>query len=90
MEVGELHFQRATAALRRTCLLFHLSPDWITVSSEASLAAKAFRAANLPEREAEALRLRIKAEDQLERPLEAGLLLEQVRGDTLCEEERAS
>ena len=79
MEVGDLHLQRAEAALSPMFLFFQLSPDWHTVSSEAELAAKAFRAASLHEKEAEALRLGFKAEDHLHHPLVAGRILEQVR-----------
>ncbi|KAL8271599.1 hypothetical protein Esti_004505 [Eimeria stiedai] len=94
MEVGELHLQRAEAALSPSFLyFFRLSADWLSVSFEAQQAAKAFKASHVPEKEGEALRLAIQAEEALGHPLEAGQLLEQVRqplGNLLLKHKRAA
>ncbi|OEH73862.1 hypothetical protein cyc_05214 [Cyclospora cayetanensis] len=76
MEVGELYNQRATAALSPAFLFFYLSLNWPKVCDEATLAAKAFKAANL-DKEAAALRLCSNTEDQMGKALEAWRLLEQ-------------
>ncbi|KAL8428725.1 hypothetical protein Efla_007012 [Eimeria flavescens] len=90
MEAGEQHMQRAEAALSPSFLYFFtLSADWLSVSSEAQQAAKAFRASRLPEKEAEALRLAARAEEALGHFLPAGYLLEQL-GDLLLKHKRAA
>ncbi|KAL8446107.1 hypothetical protein Emag_004847 [Eimeria magna] len=90
MEAGESHLQRAEAALSPSFLyFFRLSADWHSVSFEAQQAAKAFKASHIPEKEGEALRLAIQAEDALGHPLEAGQLLEQL-GNLLLKHKRAA
>ncbi|KAL8445708.1 hypothetical protein Emed_005431 [Eimeria media] len=90
VETGDSHLQRAEAALSRSFLYFFpLSADWYSVSLEAQQAAKAFKASHIPEKEGEALRLAIQAEDALGHPFEAGRLLEQL-GNLLLKHKRAA